>query len=60
MHELQKNNDIFWVPFLQNQSTYNNFPKICTYFAQISSDFARILTKLKLLGVQLHPRLLHQ
>jgi len=48
---------------MQNKSTYSNFAKVFTRFAQISTDFARIFIKSKVLGVQLHPlhpRLLHQ
>jgi len=36
-----------------------NFAKIFRDFVQIFKDFARIFDKSKLLGVRLHPRLLH-
>jgi len=42
---------------------YTYFAKISSHFARILRDLAGIFTKLKLLGVRfhpLHPRLLHQ
>jgi len=36
------------------------FHTFCTNFHSFSPDFAKIFTKSKLLGVRLHPRLLHQ
>jgi len=41
-------------------NTCSDFAKVFTHFAHISTDFARIFTKSKVLGVHLHPRLLHQ
>jgi len=40
---------------LQIQSTYSDFANIFTNIAEISTDFARIFTKSKLLGMRLHP-----
>jgi len=48
------------VPFLQNQSTQSDFAKFFTHFVQISTDFARIFTKSKLLEVRLQPHLVHK
>ena len=45
----------FWVPFLQNQSTYSDFANLFTNFAQISTDFAWIFLRSKVLGVRFHP-----
>jgi len=45
-------------PNLQNKNMISK--KISTDFARILSDVAWIFTKSKLLGVRLHPRLLHQ
>jgi len=39
---------------LENQSIYSEFVKVFTHFAQLSTDFARIFTKSKVLGVRLH------
>ena len=57
----------FGCHFLLNQSTYSDFAKVFTHFAQISTAFGRILresgrifTNSKVLGVLLHPRLLHK
>jgi len=59
-----------WVPFLKNQSAQSDCTKVFAHFAQFSTyfarrlgSFARIFTKLSVLGVRLqplHPRLLHQ
>jgi len=52
----------FWVPCLLNPTTYSAFANVFTHFAHISTDFSRIFTKSKFMGVGLHPlnpRLLH-
>jgi len=61
---LQKGLDLFfckrWVPFFLSQTTLGAiFAQIFRDFAQIFRDFAWIFDKSKLLGVQVHPRLLH-
>jgi len=41
---ISKKITIFWVPFLQNQSTYINFAKVYTYFLRFGPDFHQIKT----------------
>jgi len=50
---------IFACIFGEFAQIFRDFEKVFTDFAQISLNFARIFTKSKLLGVHLHPRLLH-
>jgi len=45
--------------FMDFVRIFRDFAKIFRDFAQIFRDFAQIFNKSKLLGVRLHPRLLH-
>jgi len=52
---LQKNVCICFGDHVSNQSTSSVCAEIFTLFSEISTDFAQIFTKSKLLGVRLHP-----
>jgi len=58
---------LFWLQlgaifahFYRGFLIFSDFLKVFRDFAQILTDFSRIFTKSKILGVRLHPRLLHQ